>query len=300
MTLISPEIKNNEKSIFNEGNVFIQQNYDLEGKIHGPGTVENDRIPVEEKFDFGYLDRKIRKSESKQIILEEDISFENYEWVFYEGGIELDIDDLVIDGNGHSIDGKGKSRIFVITGDNIILKNIIFKNGRSYDNYNYSFNDGGGAIRINNANHTTIRNCRFINNLSEKNAGVIENRGNLTIAESLFEDNAAKLDGGVIDNYGDELYIFTSMFAANTADALGGAIRNRLGELNIIKSTLRANMAKFRGGAIHNMGCRLNVIESSLEDNQAKNDGGAICNIDNEMNISRFTLTKTKYPILRF
>ena len=43
--------------------------------------------------------------------------------------IILDMDNLTIDGNGHEIDGQGKTQIFYCTGKNITHKNIILKNG---------------------------------------------------------------------------------------------------------------------------------------------------------------------------
>ena len=105
-------------------------------------------IPKVKTFDFGHLDRIIHKSNEKEIFLEDDILFENYEKEYYEGGIELDIDDLVIDGNGKTIDGDGKSRIFTVTGKNITLKNITFKNGKSHKNYDNKLNNHGGVLRI--------------------------------------------------------------------------------------------------------------------------------------------------------
>lgn len=54
------------------------------------------------------------------------------EQLFFEGGIELDEDNLTIDGQNHVIDANNLSRIFYITGKNITLKNIIFKNGMFY------------------------------------------------------------------------------------------------------------------------------------------------------------------------
>ena len=37
---------------------------------------------------------------------------------------------IIINGNGHTIDAKGAKRIFEISASNVVLKNIIFTNGR--------------------------------------------------------------------------------------------------------------------------------------------------------------------------
>ena len=107
----------------------------LEDKIDGTGNVKIGRdIPSKRNFDFGYLDKLIHKSTADEIVLKENICLESYEMEFYEGGIELDIDNLIINGNGKIIDGSNASRIFIVIGKNITLKNIIFKNGQTHKN----------------------------------------------------------------------------------------------------------------------------------------------------------------------
>jgi len=75
----------------------------------------------------------------------------NYE---YEDGFDSEgvlIDKaMTIDGQGHKIDAKGKSKIFKITADNVIVKNIIFINGKS---------GNGGAIYSEKS--VTLINCNL-------------------------------------------------------------------------------------------------------------------------------------------
>ena len=61
--------------------------------------------------NFKYLDDLIH-SGVKEIVLDSDIVLSDSEESEYEGGIKLDVDDLTIDGNGHTIDAQGKARIF--------------------------------------------------------------------------------------------------------------------------------------------------------------------------------------------
>ena len=290
LTLINPKL--NDKTLLNEGHVLIKKSpQDLENKIVGEGTIEVDTniIPHEQNFDFGYLDKKIHESDTKEIILDEDICLETYESDFYEGGIELDIDGLVIDGNGKTIDGKDESRIFIVTGDNITLRNITFKNGCSYHSYNNKLNNHGGVIRLNYKNKLTIENCKFINNSSEENGGAIYNRGMLTLSESEFNNNKAKSGGAIYVEY-NELTIENSLITENQVKNMGGAIYNNA-LLRIKKSTISENMSKsFGGGAIHNTGV-LTIDESRLNNNKtttpyADYGGGSIENDGGELTIA--------------
>ncbi len=290
LTLINPKMEDGEETILNEGNVIIKKSSsDFKNKISWESSVEiyEDMIPSGKNFDFGYLDRKIRESSENKIILDEDICLEKYEKDYYEGGIELDSDDLVIDGNGHTIDGDGMSRIFIVTGKNITLKNIIFKNGLSHRNYDNFLNNNGGAIKINHIN-LTIKNCEFANNKSEDNGGAVNNDGGeVNIVESIFNENTAK-EGGALNNIGGgEMHVVDSIFAVNSAKE-GGAINNEA-SLIITGSTLNENTVDY-GGAINNAaGGVMCIIESMLEGNHAK-EGGALCN-NGELTITESALS---------
>ena len=287
LTLISPKIIDVEKSILNKGDILIRDSSpDFKSKIGGDGNVEVSGFLLNnQKFDFGYLDRIIHESDRKEITLKEDICFEKYERDYYEGGIELDIDDLVIDGKGHTIDGADKTRIFLITGCNVTLKNIIFKNGRSHKNYDNPQNSNGGAIKINYKNKLTIDNCKFLRNTSEKYGGAIHNNGEITITKSIISKNTVNSKGGAIHNIGN-LNIIESIINENISGRDGGAIYNYGEKLNIIESTINENIIKEgNGGAIFNYGGELDIIKSVLTENIANREGGAIYGSNSELNI---------------
>lgn len=281
MTLISPEIKDEGKSILNCGQILIKRSpQDLENRICGDGDVETSSIPPVQKSDFSHLDSRIHEGGAREIVLEGDIHLENYELDFYEGGIELDIDGLVIDGNGHAIDGKGKSRIFIITGNDITLKNITFKNGRSYENHNGPLNSNGAAIRNNLNRNISIDSCTFTANTSEDLGGAIHNTGGLSVEESVFHENTAK-SGGTISNARGSLKVTRCAFMDNTART-GGAIRNS-GGLKILESEFRKNTAQTLGGGgaiMNRKDGELNITDSIFSMNAAKDgNSGAINNI---------------------
>lgn len=235
LTLISPKIKDEGETILNEKCIFIKDmSPDYSSKIYGDGIVEglDDIIPKTESFDFGYLDKIIHESTTSEITLEENICLERYERDFYEGGIELDIDNLIIDGNGKTIDGANKSRIFIVTGKNVTLKNIIFKNGFSFQNYDNALNNHGGALRINQEANLTIDDCKFMDNGSEEYGSAICNSGELNILTSEISNHASKKKGGAIYNIHGLLNVTNSTLSHNTA-ARGGAIHNKHGALNM-------------------------------------------------------------------
>ena len=279
LTLIEPKIKGFGGKIFNDGIMSIRNpTEDLVSRIHGAGKVESNIISDEEQFDFGHLDRLIHESTTKEIILDGNISFENYERYFFEGGVELDIDGLVIDGNGKTIDAVGKSRIFTITGENITLKNIIFKNGYSHANYDNKFNSNGGAIKAVYHSNLKIENCKFLNNSSEESGGAIDNHGELSIFDSALNNNTANEHGGAIYNLGS-LRISKSKLNKNKSSGSGGAIINS-GDLAMLKTELNENESLEDGGAIDNQG-ELTISKSSLTKNKSSRDGGAISSSGN-------------------
>ena len=269
------DLKDEFLSILNNGELSTEKKYakfiENNGKLNF--------LDSDNEFNFDYLDKLIQRS--NHIVLDENITLAHNEIDFYEGGIELDMDDLVIDGAGHSIDGIGKSRIFIITGKNIVLKNIIFKNGHSFENY-FMWNNEGGGIRVYPDADLKIENCRFIGNVSETSGGAIANHGDLLIDEALFKLNKSN-DGGSIINF-RKIHLDKSCFISNEA-LRGGAIANH-GELAILNTEFRENVvrdglfkARFRpmllideppeGGAIYNR-AKLTIEKSSFINNEIK------------------------------
>ena len=297
--LINPKIKEEGKTIFNKGNIlFKNTSFDIEEKIENFGRIdfEGDSVFDSEKFNFGYFDDKIHKKQNyedefvkitftgktKIIELKSDLCLEEYESHFYEGGIELDIDDLIIDGCGKTIDGGDKSRIFHVTGNNITLKNIQFKNGYSRRSYDNPLNNDGGSLRIIHNIKLTIIDCCFIKNKSEENGGAISNSGILNVMNSTFSINSAEESGGAIINWG-MLKLDDSVLARNWG-ASSGAVFNRgnmeINESSLCKNSVRYSGRFFRfhiGGAISNYG-KLDIVSSNVSNNKSEDMAGAIYN----------------------
>ena len=84
---------------------------------------ESEEFSTKNIKSFKYLDDLIH-SGVKEIVLDSDIVLSDDEESDYKNGIKLDVDDLVISGNGHTIDACGKTRIFDCNRINIIIKNV--------------------------------------------------------------------------------------------------------------------------------------------------------------------------------
>ena len=296
LTLIAPKINDKGRTICNLGRIRINlSDQDILDKIDDDGTVEIKSRRSGEKFDFTYLDEEIRKFQGKEFILNEDITFEVYEDDFYEGGIELDIDGFVFNGNGHVIDAAGKSRIFLITGDNITLKNVTFKNGHSFKSYNNLPNSNGGALKINHDLNLKITDCKFIANGSESNGGAIYNDGELNVAGSVFDENSTNCRGGAIFNMGF-LTISKSELLNNstyTYEVNPGEGGQSISEF-WVKQT---KAARHRGGAINNQG-RLVARNSSFINNKS-NMGGAIFSTKSQYDLADCTYEGNSFGDVR-
>lgn len=209
------------------GAVSASQNITSENNLQADNTTEN---------TFENIQNTIEKAEINSTIILNGT---------YEGsGSEIVIDkDITIDGLGNTtLDANHQSRIFNITSNNVILKNINFINAKSPTN--------GGAITS--SGQLTVINCNFINNTV--------NNGHEY--HYLLDEFGYALEytgqGGAI-NANNDLIVFNSSFINNSAhirayyrsmdwtdhldEGEGGAI-NCLGNLNIEKSNFSKNFHK--------------------------------------------------------
>ena len=167
---------------------------------------------------------------------------------------------ITIDGNGFKIDAQGNSRILKITADNVILKNIIFTNGKTTEN--------GGAVFFQKSG--TVTNCSFINNHNGEGAVFFVGKGEVT--NSNFADNYA--DYGAAIYFSDSGNVTNCNFTDNLAAKDGGAVyfqnSGDVRDCNFIKSTSKNN-----GGAVffEKSGT---VINCNFADSTASNTGGAV------------------------
>jgi Ca2+-binding RTX toxin-like protein len=223
---------------------------------------------------------------------------------------------LTVVGNGATIDGGFRARVFLVTG-HLTLSDVTISHGiadtgngvgggiynqkgtvtlnasRMIDNRAVQ---GGGAI-FNELGGTVIGDgtTLFDNRTGRDSGGAIYNNGAIDFSQSVFSENVcfnAGHGGGAIFNNSGGAHgkITDSTFTGNrcpSASSLscpcpgrpgGGAITN-LGRLEIKRSTFSGNHVDNNGGAILNFGGRIELSESTLAGNVAGNQGGGVYNV---------------------
>ena len=176
------------------------------------------------------------------ITLDKDYSYDNG---FSRTDLQIPRSSLTIDGQGHTLDGKGASRIFYVTdsASNLIVKNIKFTNGLK--------DTAGGIFSI--GSNTQIIGCTFTNNVATTGnvGGAILLKNGGTITDSVFNGNTAPGSGGAIRLEGDNYIVSGCTFENNKATkSLGGAISALGNKITITGNTFTGNTAGRDGGAL--------------------------------------------------
>lgn len=193
---------------------------------------------------------------------------------------------VVIDGQGYSIDAQKKTYIFKIAVATVTLKNLIMKNGIS---------NKGGAILAQKAN-VYVKGCTFLNNKATDNGGAIFcYYGKLNVDKSTFTNNRATNNGGGIYVSTASLVVKNSIFKNNKIESKkkmghGGAIFTYLKSSTISNTSFTSNACiskalkvhknavkyQFAGGAVYyNLGSHT-LTGCTFTSNKASNHGGAV------------------------
>ena len=198
---------------------------------------------------------------------------------------------ITIEGNGYTISGDNRWRIFYNDGGALTIHDLTMTKGRAENedelitNNSFSGNstDIGGAIY--NGGGLSIVNSAFSHNSANGLGGAVYNFGILSISDSVFSHNSANGLGGAIYN-GGGLSISDSVFSHNSANGLGGAILNGGdSELSISDSAFSNNSTDKHGGAVYSFGI-LSMANSSFSDNSAGRGGAIFNGGDSELSIS--------------
>ena len=141
---------------------------------------ENDDVLKEGNNSFGDLEKLINSAEpGSTIVLDRDYINNGYE----DYGIKIK-KDITIDGQGHTLDGHYKSRMFKVSDDSkVIFKNITFIRGKVQEKEEGT-NTRGGAIN----GYCTAINCYFNDNRANGHGGAMYLG---TAINCTFKDNEA-------------------------------------------------------------------------------------------------------------
>ena len=227
-------------------------------------------------------------------------------------GIVISKDNFVLNGNGHTIDGKNQSRIFNITANNIILSNLILTGGNA---------EKGGAIYA--AGSLTLNNVTFIDNYAKTEGGAVGLYGNviLTSDNSDFIDNYAEagsaifVQKGVLNLYNADLsskifnmysqiaaltnsivYIENATFS-NSNSSYAPALYLRSSKTSVINSKFINLRGNITSGAIGvRMGGDLYVKNCEfINTTSSKNAGAIFADVLYDSNLGAVTIIDTVF-----
>ncbi len=201
--------------------------------------------------------------------------------------------EITIEGNGYTISGDGKHRIFEVKGGELTLNSLRMTGGKAHED--------GGAIWIDRDSVVNINSSQISENAAQRNGGAIwiYLDSQLNIGDSAFSGNTAKRDGGAIYSNGawlsnvertprgvsimsgtrtvfSTMNIVNTVFSDNHAGSDGGAIGNDHGKHVISGSAFSGNYAGGAGGAIDHYQGELTISNSHFNNNNAVAWGGAI------------------------
>ena len=193
--------------------------------------------------------------------------------------------DITIEGNGHTISGNRRFRIFNVDGGKLTVNNLTLSEGWTRGD--------GGAIEVQNAGQAIINNSHFIKNFARLGGAVALQYPNTkaTIKSSRFNANYADHGGGAISNWSGATIVRNSSFHKNFSFVLGGAVLSASrGTTDISNSNFIDNWSK-SGGAIRSESqATTTVVNSTFIGNSADN-GGAVYTGGADTTLTHVTIT---------
>ena len=156
---------------------------------------------------------------------------------------------ITIEGNGHTISGDHRFRIFDVSGGRLAISNLLVTNGKA------ASEEYGGAIRMRAGAQVRLMQVTFSHN-SAYQGGAIAASGRgarLDVQDSSFIRNSSQAQGGAILLEDGRADIALSSFTRNVSRDIGGAMVVRAGEAQITNSTFHHNQSGAYSGDIHTL-----------------------------------------------
>lgn len=182
--------------------------------------------------------------------------------------------DIIINGNGHFIDGNGQACIFNVFGSNVEICNVIFKNLNTIPNYYHeelfgfkypklqfcsvitpSYNSPNAPIVWNGKNGKLV-NCTFINNIGSFGGSLYWHGNNGIIEHNKFINNSAAFLGGYAYVDGKSNFINDNFVVNCTARLDGDAL--------YVKNLTENNVDKMKLNYTNKTFIRPDVVDGSL------------------------------------
>lgn len=170
-----------------------------------------------------------------------DYAFDNQSGDINNGGINIAVDNVTINGNGHVIDGSYKSALFTVTANNVKILNLTFVNAK------YS----GFSFPVKGEYENGPYMSRVISEYTFDVSPICWIGDNGLISDCVFSNNTA-INGGALTWMGSNGVIKNNLFLDNVAGGVGGAIYVMMGANNTIANNVfRNSTSKLLGDAIY-------------------------------------------------
>ena len=223
--------------------------------------ITQDEIYTADESSFTNLTDEIKNADTF-LELTKDYTFNDE--IDKNTGIYITKDNFVLNGEGHTIDAKFQTKIFVITGNNITISNLTLINGHntgknggaiystgSLTLKNITFNNNhaeeGGAIYC--ENYTEITNCNFNNNIAEWGGSIYSTSNDTIISNSTYSNSMSKYASAIYSQ--GNVSIVNSIFKNLHANETAGAIAVKKFKYVEINNCTFINTTSVRnGGAI--------------------------------------------------
>ena len=217
--------------------------------------------------DFDKLQTIINNAPENSVInLTRNYTYNQYDTITQ--GVLID-KNMTINGNGFTIDAKGKTRIFKVTAESINITDITLKNGKA---------DYGGAIYFTNSISNSNINATYINNTATLRGGAnyfhSVSGSNIT---GTYNHNTATLSGGANYFLSVSNSNINGTYNHNTATQNGGANCFYSVSNSNINGTYNQNTAEVLGGANYFHSVSGSNISGTYNHNTATQNGGANC-----------------------
>ena len=231
----------------------IELSHEIESADDNLGTSEKqivtqtdneEKIGQTDNGTFQALKDKIQGASPGTVNLENNYSCED-SWTQTEG-IIIGTSNLVIDGQGYTIDAKQKTRIFHVNAENVTIKNIKFINAKVYSDF-------GGAIYWSNSANGSVSGCSFVNCSAQHDGGAIDwhDSVNGSVSGCCFVNCSSDIGcGGAINWYYSGGSVSGCSFVNCSAD-IGGAICWDNSDNGIISDCVFIKCTAYPGIAIY-------------------------------------------------
>ena len=273
ISAVSAEDNSTNDIAISNDDVVLDENIDNVNLLKEEDEQSVSSNPLTDKHFFDLY----RELQGSDINLTTDYIFDDLNATDKNGGIFIG-DTKTINGNGHTIDGADRSRIFRINASNVVLSNIVFKN--AYHDFTGDLN-WGGAIIWDGVNGTII-NCTFINCYSVEAAAILWNGDGGTVLNCNFDNCIPHDNAGSIKWVGNKGTVSGSNFAnCHVVKGQGGAIvwegaDGTIDNSNFANLTAESVGYTTGGGAIYWSGENGRISNSNFANNSINWQGGAI------------------------